>query len=90
MAKKVLYLHTGRTASPAEMRMTSDIVVRANARTMAASGRYRSELTSRAVSPDGSIEVSVRYNGTRYSQLLTPQQLTSSFGKAISSHVSKI
>lgn len=88
MAKKTLYLH--RSLASTDMRMTSDIVYRANRRTMATSGRTRFVDACRAVCADGSIEVSVKYNGTRYSQLITPQQLNSSFGKAIASHVKKI
>lgn len=57
---------------------------------MASAGQYRSAKSGRFVDSDGSIEVSVRYSGNRYTQRITPQQLSSSFGKAIASHVKKI
>ncbi|WP_305156140.1 hypothetical protein [uncultured Muribaculum sp.] len=88
MTKKSLYLH--RSSASTDMRMTSDIVIRANKRTMASAGQYRSAKSGRFVDSDGSIEVSVRYSGNRYTQRITPQQLSSSFGKAIASHVKKI
>lgn len=88
MTKKSLYLD--RESSPADMRMTEDIVIRANQRTMAKAARKRAAENCRSVFPDGSIEVSVRYLGNIYTQRLTPQQLSSSFGKAISSYVTKI
>lgn len=88
MAKKSLY--SRRSSASSNMRMTSDIVMRANKRTMACAGQYRSTRPGRFVDSDGSIEVSVKYRGKRYSQRITPQQLKSSFGKAIASHVKKI
>jgi len=89
MAKKTLSLQ--RRIASVNMRMTNDIVIRANERTMASGRRFRrlSE-ASRTVSEDGTIEVSVRYSGKLYTQRITPLQLNSSFGKAISSHVKKI
>lgn len=57
---------------------------------MASAGQYRSAKSGRFVDSDGSIEVSVRYSGNLYTQRITPQQLSSSFGKAIASHVKKI
>lgn len=88
MSKKSLYLH--RRSASSDMRVTRDIVERANKRTMASSGLHRVEIPCRPVSSDGSIEVSVRYNGRRYSQYITSEQLKAAFGKAISSHVKKI
>lgn len=88
MARKSLYLH--RSSALTDMRMTSDIVMRANKRTMASAGQYRPSKPDRFVGSDGSIEVSVVYSGNRYSQRITPQQLNLSFGKAIASHVKKI
>lgn len=89
MSKKSLYLHRRRFASR-DMRITNDIVERANARTMARSERPASCFVGHSVNSDGSFEVSVMYRGKRYSQLITQEQLKASFGKAISSHVKKI
>lgn len=89
MAEKSLSLHRRRFASR-DMRITNDIVERANARTMARSDRPTSYFVGPSVNSDGSFEVSVMYRGKRYSQHITQEQLKTSFGKAISSHVKKI
>ena len=84
------WLSSKRKGMSSTMRVTDDIVVRANARTMARTGRLKLSLPSRTLTSDGSIEVSVRYGGRQYLQHITPQQLNQSFGKAFSSHVKKI
>ncbi|MCM1066425.1 MAG: hypothetical protein NC418_02490 [Muribaculaceae bacterium] len=88
MAEKSLYLH--RRTVTTDMRITTDIVLKANARTMANASRFRNADAGRYVSEDGTIQVGVRYHGKLYTQRITPQQLNSSFGKAYSSHVKKI
>lgn len=88
MAEKSLSLH--RRFASRDMRITNDIVERANARTMARSERQHWDSIGRSVNSDGSFEVSVMYRGKRYSQHITQEQLKTSFGKAISSHVKKI
>lgn len=89
MAEKSLSLHRRGFVSR-DMRVTRDIVERANARTIARSERLASRFVRRSVNSDGSFEVSVMYRGKRYSQHITQEQLKTSFGKAISSHVKKI
>lgn len=88
MASKSLSLH--RRITSTEMRITTDIVLKANARTMANASRFRNADVGRYVSEDGTIQVGVRYNGKLYTQRITAQQLNTSFGKAYSSHVKKI
>lgn len=87
MEKKSLYSHKGYSS---DMRVTSEMVYRANARSMAKAGRSRSFDPGRSVNSDGSIIVSARYGGKIYSQHITQQQLRQNFGKAISSYVKKV
>ncbi|MBD5351357.1 MAG: hypothetical protein HDR86_00825 [Bacteroides sp.] len=72
----------------AYMKLTTDIIERANERTIARVSRFGLHDTS-AVLPDGSIQVSVTYRGINYSQQLTPEKLNESFRKALSSHDKK-
>lgn len=65
------------------MRITTDIINRANARTMAQDCDMCREDNIGSVLSDGSIEVSVQYNGEYIRQRLTPEQLESSFAEAL-------
>ena len=89
MEHNSLYSHK-RSNAKRDMRVTSDIVYRANARSMAKAGRMHLSAPGSYINPDGSIEVSTRYRGKRISQRITPKQLNSAFGKAISAYVKKI
>ena len=73
----------------AYMKLTTDIIDRANERTIARVSRYGLRDTG-AVLSDGSIQVSVRYRGVDYSQQLTPEKLNESFRKALSSNGKEI
>lgn len=73
----------------AYMRLTIDIIERANERNIARVSRFGLRDTS-TVLPDGSIMVSVRYRGVNYSQQLTPDELNESFRKALSSNGKEI
>ncbi len=72
------------------MKFTIDTVNRANARTIARSTHTELSEEDCAVMADGSIEVSTMYQGKRYSQRLTPEQLNEAFGKALSSYGKEI
>lgn len=72
------------------MRITNEIVVRANARTIEDAIRRKKMLSDKNIESDGSFYVSVRYGDSLISQKITPQQLKSSFAKALSDYGSKI
>ena len=77
MAKTPFYIHSSFIS--VYMRMTTDIINRANARTMARDCDVCREDSFGNVLSDGSIEVSVQY----IRQRLTPEQLEASFEKAL-------
>ncbi len=81
MAKTPFYIHSSFIS--VYMRMTTDIINRANARTMARDCDVCREDSFGNVLSDGSIEVSVQYNGEYIRQRLTPEQLEASFEKAL-------